>query len=42
MNSFHAPALLSAVRSAVQLAYECFTPFPVLLGYFLGLVAFPW
>ena len=32
MNSFHAPALLPAVRSAVQVADECFTPFPVLLG----------
>lgn len=32
MNSFHAPALLSAVRSAVQVADECFTLFPALLG----------
>ena len=48
MNSFHAPALLSAVRSAVQVADECFTLsyyYPVLLDIswvwlpFLGMLS---
>lgn len=42
MNSFHASALFSAVRSALQVADECF---PVLLGIswvwllFLGMLS---